>query len=118
MCGLVIALKFAPEKAGEDMLRIGMFAVLVLFVAMPLAQAKDVSAQQAGYNNALQRMERAEAESKADAQTVAETEKLIERKKKQLAEEQRKAELSRKNLLEAKEKLGQAQIILDKAWKE
>lgn len=117
-CRMVSAPNVAPKKAGEDMFKIGMFAVLVLFVAMPLAQAKDVSAQQAGYNNALQKMERAEAESKADAQAVAETEKLIERKKKQLAEEQRKAELSRKNFMEAKEKLDQAQIILDKAWKE
>jgi len=111
-------LKIAPKKAGDDMLKIGIFTVLVLFVAMPLAQAKDVSAQQAGYNNALQKMERAEAGSKADAQAVAETEKLIERKNKQLAEEQKKAELSRKNYMEAKEKLDQAQIILDKAWKE
>ena len=100
------------------MLKIGIFTVVALFVAMPLAQAKDVSAQQAGYNNALQKMERAESESKAHAQAVADTEKLIERKKKQLAEEQRKAELSRKNYLDAKEKLDQAQIILDKAWKE
>lgn len=100
------------------MLKIGFSAVLLIFVSMPWALAKDVSAQQAGYNNALQKLERAEAESKADAQAVADTEKLIERKKKQLAEEQKKAELSRKNLLDAKEKLEQAQMILDKAWKE
>ena len=100
------------------MLKIGIFTALVLFVAMPLAQANDVSAQQAGYNNALQKMERAEAVSKADAQAVADTERLIEKKNKQLADEQKKAEFSRKKLLEAKEKLEEAQAILDKAWKD
>lgn len=91
---------------------------MVLFVVVPLAQAKDVSVQQAGYNNALQKMEMAEEEYKTDARAVADTEKVIEKKKKQLAEEQKKAELSRKNYLEAKEKLEQAQNILDKAWKQ
>jgi protein tyrosine/serine phosphatase len=99
------------------MLRIGIFTALVLFV-VPLTQAKDVSVQQAGYNNALQRMEKAEEAYKADAQAVADTEKYIEKKKKQLAEEQKKADISRKNYLEAKEKLEQAQSALDKAWKE
>lgn len=84
----------------------------------PVVQAKDVSALQAGYNNALQKMERAEAEYKIDAQTVADTEKFIEKKKKQLAEEQKKAEISRRSYIESKEKLDQSQAILDKAWKE
>ena len=100
------------------MLRIKMFAAMALFVVVPWAQAKDVSVQQAGFNNALQKMERAEAEYKSDAQAVAESEKFIEKKKKQLAEEQKKAELSQKNYLEAKEKLEQAQAVLDKAWKD
>lgn len=100
------------------MLRNAIFAMLVMLVVAPLAQAKDVSAQQAGFNNALQKMEKAEAEYKADAQAVADTEKVIEKKKKQLAEEQKKAELSRKNYLDAKEKLEQAQTALDKAWAE
>jgi len=100
------------------MLKIKILAALLLLVMAPLSQAKDVSAQQAGFNNALQKMEKAEAEYKTDAQAVADTEKLIEKKKKQLAEEQKKAELSRKNYLEAREKLEQAQAALDKAWKE
>jgi hypothetical protein len=100
------------------MLKIKILAALLLLVMAPLSQAKDVSAQQAGFNNALQKMEKAEADYKTDAQAVADTEKLIEKKKKQLAEEQKKAELSRKNYLEAREKLEQAQAALDKAWKE
>jgi hypothetical protein len=100
------------------MLRVKFMVALFLLVIAPLAQAKDVSAQQAGYNNALQKMEKAETEYKTDAQAVADTEKFIEKKKKQLAEEQKKAELSRKNYLDSKEKLDQAQAALDKAWKE
>lgn len=100
------------------MLRFAKLAVLVLSLGAPLAHAKDVSVQQAGYNNALQKLERAEAEYKADTQSVSETEKIIEKKKSQLVEEQKKAELSRKKYLEAKEKLEQAQIALDKAWKD
>jgi len=99
------------------MLRIGIFAALLLSV-VPLVHAKDVSVQQAGYNNALQRMEKAEEAYKSDAQTVADTEKFIEKKKRQLAEEQKKADISRKNYQEAKEKLEQAQNALDRAWKE
>ena len=95
------------------------FTVLLLLCAfVQVTQAKDVSAQQAGYNNALQKVERAETESRADEQAVLETEKIIEKKTKQLAEEKRKAEISRKKLLDAKEALDQAQKILDKAWKE
>lgn len=100
------------------MLRIKIISASALLVFVSLAQAKDVSVQQAGYNNALQRMEKAEEAYKADAQVVADTESYIEKKKRQLAEEQKKAEFSKKNYLEAKEKLEQAQTVLDKAWKE
>lgn len=100
------------------MLKIGIVTTLLMFAAIPAASARDVSAQQAGLNYALQQMERAEAEYKSDTQRVADTEKVIEQKKKQLAEEQKKAELSKKNYLEAKEKVGKAQEILDRAWKE
>lgn len=100
------------------MLRIEIFTAMALLLVVPFAQAKDVSVQQAGYNNALQKMERAEAENKSDARAVADTEKVIEKKKKQLAEEQKKAEISSNKLLEAKAKLEQAQAVLDKAWKE
>jgi hypothetical protein len=89
-----------------------------MFAVAPVAQARDVSAQQAGLNYALQQMEKSETEYKADAQKVTDTEKVIEQKKKQLAEEQKKAELSRKSYLEAKEKVNKAQAALDRAWKE
>jgi hypothetical protein len=100
------------------MLRVGILIALFMFAAIPLAQAKDVSAQQAGLNYALQNMEKAEAEYKSDAQKVSETEKVLEQKKKQLAEEQKKAESSRTNYLQAKEKVSAAQAVLDRAWKE
>ncbi len=90
----------------------------VALLLMSVAQAKDVSIQQAGYNNALQKMERAEADYKNDAQAVADTEKLIERKNKQLAEEQKKTDISKAKYLAAKEQLEQAQAALDKAWKD
>jgi hypothetical protein len=85
---------------------------------LSVAQAKDVSLQQTGYNNALQKMDRAEVDYKSDAQSVTDTEKLIERKNKQLVEEQKKAELSKAKYLAAKEQLEQAQAALDKAWKD
>lgn len=107
-----------PSPGAENMSKVELLVFLLLSACVSLAQAKDVSVQQAGYNNALQKLERAEAEYKADTRAVAETEKLIEKKKKQLAEEQKKADISRKNYLEAKEKLDQSQAILDKAWKE
>ncbi len=100
------------------MLKIVIVAALALFIVTPWAQARDVSVQQTGYNNALQKMEKAEVEYKPDAQAVSDTEKLIEKKKAQLAGEQKKAELSRAKYLEAKEKLEQAQAALDRAWKD
>ena len=100
------------------MVKIGIVTALLICAVVPAASAKDVSAQQAGLNYALQQMEKTEAEYKSDAQKVADTEKVIEQKKRQLAEEQKKAELSRKNYQEAKEKLSKAQEILDRAWKE
>lgn len=100
------------------MLRYGKLFILVLMFATSFAQARDVSSQQAAYNNALQQSEKVEAEYKADAQAVIETEKLIEKKKLLLAEQQKKAELSRTTSSEAKAKLEQAQLALDKAWKD
>lgn len=102
----------------SSMFRSGWLAVILLLAGVPVAQAKDVSAQQAGLNYALQNLERAEAEYKADSNRVSETEKVIEQKKKQLAEEQKKAEQSRLNYLAAKEKASKAQEALDRAWKE
>jgi carboxylesterase type B len=106
------------HRQPRDMLKMRFSAFLFMCVCVSIAQAKDVSIQQAAYNNALQKMERAEAEHKANMQAVADTEKLLEMKKKQLAEEQKKAEISRKNYQVAREKLEQAQSALDKAWKE
>ena len=94
------------------------FVGLMCFFVLTLAEAKDVSVQQTGYNNALQKMERADEEYKIDAQTVADTEKIIERKKKELAEQQKKADTSKAKFLDAKEKHDQAQAVLDKAWKD
>jgi multidrug resistance efflux pump len=99
------------------MSRVG-FVLFLLSFLMSSVQAKDLSAQQAGFNNALKKMERAEALYKSDAQSVVDTEKAIEKKRQQLSEEQKKAELSQKNYLDAKEKLDQAQQILDQAWKD
>jgi hypothetical protein len=95
-----------------------MVAMVILLLSGTYVQAKDVSIQQTGYNNALKRMESAEVESNADAQAVADTEKLIEKKNRQLAEERKKADLSKAKFLDAKEKVEQAQVILDKAWKD
>ena len=100
------------------MSKILIVTALLMFALVPTVRAKDVSAQQAGLNYALQQMEKSEAEYKSDTQRVADTEKVIEQKNKQLAEEKKKAEQSRKNYLEAKEKLDKAQEILDRAWKE
>jgi hypothetical protein len=100
------------------MLKINIIFGALLFLLMTVSEAKDVSIQQTGYNNALRKMERAEADYKSDAEDVASTEKLIERKNKQLAEEQKKAELSKANYMAAKDQLEQAQSALDKAWKD
>jgi hypothetical protein len=100
------------------MLQYGVLFCLVLILVSSLAQAKDVSSQQAAYNNALQQMAKLEAEYKSDSQAVIDTEQLIEKKKVLLAEQQKKAALSRMKYIEAKEKLDQAQLALDKAWKD
>lgn len=106
------------DFSGIHMLKINIITAIALLVLTSAAHARDVSAQQAGYNNALQKLEKAEAEYKSDAQTVVDTEKFIEKKKKQLADEQKKAEASKKSFMESREKLEQAQAALDKAWKE
>ena len=99
------------------MFRVGILIAFALCIYMPFAQAKDVSMQQAAYNNALQKLERTEKEYKSDAQAVADTEKVIAKRQQQLAEEQKKAEISKKSYLDAKESLEQAQTALDNAWK-
>lgn len=98
---------------------------IVLIAFATIAQAKDVSAQQAGVEYARQEVEKADAQHKADLKEVAESEKLLEQRKKafelqtkQLADDRKKADLSKKHLQEANEKLNKAQTILDQAWKE
>lgn len=100
--------------------------VIVFLLALsPCAQAKDVSAQQAGVEYARQEVDKAEAQHKADLQVVAESEKLLEQRKKafeqqtrQLADDKKNAGLSKKRLQEASAKYNKAQAILDRAWKE
>jgi len=96
---------------------------LIAFSAV--AQAKDVSAQQAGVEYARQEVERADAQNKANLKDVKDAEALLEQKKKefeqqtkQLANDRKKAELSKQHLQEATVKFNKAQAILDQAWKE
>lgn len=99
-------------------MKISRVLLAVLLMQIQLAYSRDVSTQQTAYNNALKQFERAEERYKADADAVADLERDIERRKKQLAEEQKKLDISKSKYLEAKEKLDQAQMVLDKAWKE
>ena len=92
---------------------------------VPVAQAKDVSAQQAGVEYARQEAEKADVQHKSDLKDVSEAEKLLELRKKafeqqtkQLADDRKKAELSKKRLQEANAKLVKSQEILDQAWKQ
>lgn len=106
-------------------MRIQIILAILLATSAGIAQAKDVSAQQAGVEYARQETEKADAQHKSDLKDVAESEKLLEQRKKafeqqtkQLADDRKKAELSKKRLQEANEKLNKAQTILDQAWKE
>ena len=90
-----------------------------------IAQAKDVSAQQAGVEFARKEVEKADVVHKANLKEVGEAEKLLEQRKKAfeeqtkiLAEDRKKAELSKQSLQDANNKLNKAQAILDQAWKE
>jgi hypothetical protein len=105
-------------------INVALTALLLTFTAS-IAQAKDLSAQQAGVEYARQEVERADAQNKSDLKDVAESEKLLEQRKKafelqtkQLADDRKKAELSKKRLQEADAKYSKAQAILDQAWKE
>lgn len=99
-------------------------AVLLLgFVS--IAQAKDVSAQQAGVEYARQEVDKADVQHKADVNDVAAAEKLLEQRKKayeqqvtELELNKKKAELSKQRLQDANAKFSKAQAILDQAWKE
>lgn len=101
-----------------------MTAVLVA-VFSAVAQAKDVSAQQAGVEYARQEVEKADMQHKTDLKDLEDAEKVLEQRRKafehqtrQVADDRRKAELSKQQLQEANAKLNKAQAILDQAWKE
>lgn len=107
------------------MLKTRIMVAILLASFASIAQAKDVSAQQAGVEYARQEVEKADAQNKADLKEVVEAEKLLEQRRKafelqtkQLADDRKKAELSKKRLQEANAKYGKAQAILDQAWKE
>ena len=98
---------------------------IVMLSIVSIAQAKDVSAQQAGVEYARQEVEKADTQHKANLKEVSEAEKLLEQRKKAfeeqtkiLADDRKKAELSKQHLQEANAKLNKAQAILDQAWKE
>lgn len=98
---------------------------ILLLAFVSIAQAKDVSAQQAGVDYARQEVDKADAQHKANLKEVGEAEKLLEQRKKAfeeqtkvLADDRKKAELSKQHLQEANVKLNKAQTILDQAWKE
>lgn len=107
------------------MLKSQFIIAAVLLVCASVAQARDVSAQQAGVEYARQEVDKANSQHQSDLRDVADAEKLLEQRKKayeqqtkQLADDRKKAELSKKRLQEANAKYGKAQAILDQAWKE
>jgi hypothetical protein len=109
----------------KTILKIQITLAVLLAAFASIAQAKDVSAQQAGVEYARQEVERADAQHKANIKEVADATKLLEQRKKayeeqikQLLTDRKKAELSKQHLQEANEKFNKAQAILDQAWKE
>ena len=109
----------------KTILKIQITLAVLLIAFASIAQAKDVSAQQAGVEYARQEVERADAQNKANIKEVADSTKLLELRKKayeeqikQLLTDKKKAELSKQRLQEANEKYNKAQAILDQAWKE
>jgi hypothetical protein len=98
---------------------------MILVASSAVAQAKDVSAQQAGVEYARQEFEKADVTHKANLKDVADSERLLAQRKKayeeqikQLLNDRKKAELSKQHLQEANAKYSKAQAILDQAWKE
>jgi len=107
------------------MLNLQLSTAILMLALMPTANAKDVSAQQAGVEYARVEVEKLDKQHKDDLQDVVDAEKLLEERKKayedqskKLADDRKKAELSKKRLQEATSKYNKAQAILDQAWKE
>ncbi len=106
------------------MFRINAVIVLAILSAAPIAQAKDVTAQQAGVEYARGLVEKSQLAHKEDLLNVTDSEKHVDESKKKLEEakkkleaDKKKAELSQQQLDEANAKLTRAQNLLDEAWK-
>lgn len=93
-----------------------LFALLVAMA--PLAQAKDVSAQQVGVEYARGNLEQADKVHKASLEQLAESEKRLAEAQQRLTEDKLKEADSKKKLDEANARFIKAQQLLDKAWKE
>ena len=109
----------------KNNLKIQVALAILLAAFFHMADAKDVSAQQAGVEYAHQEVDKADVQHKADLKEVSEAEKLLEQRKKAfeeqtkvLADDKKKAELSKQRLQDANSKLNKAQTTLDQAWKE
>ena len=109
----------------KNTIKIQVPLAILLATFFQMAEAKDVSAQQAGVEYARQEVDKADAQHKANLKEVSEAEKLLEQRKKAfeeqtkvLADDKKKAELSKQRLQDANLKLNRAQTILDQAWKE
>ncbi len=111
------------EMATISKNQIALAVLLLGFVS--IAQAKDVSEQQAGVEYARQEVDKADAQHKTDVDDVAAAERLLEQRKKayeqqamELELDKKKAESSKQRLQNANAKFSKAQAILDQAWKE
>jgi len=109
----------------KNNLKIQIPLAILLAAIIHMAEAKDVSAQQAGLAYAQQEVDKADAQHKANLKEVSEAEKLLEQRKKAfedqtkvLADDKKKAELSKQHLQDANIKRNKAQTTLDQAWKE
>jgi exonuclease VII small subunit len=99
------------------MLKTGL--LLTVLVSMtPLAQARDVTAQQVGLEYARENLERAELEYKEARQRVTDSEKRLADAQARVEADRQSAATSKKNLDEAGAKHVRAQQLLDQAWKQ
>jgi peptidoglycan hydrolase CwlO-like protein len=99
------------------MLKQSLILALLLSVTS-LAEAKDVSAQQAGVEYARGNQEKADTEYKDSLQRVADSEKRLADAQKRLNEDKQKSADAKKHLDETKAKYVKAQEWLDQAWKQ
>jgi len=97
---------------------------LAILAVSHIAEAKDVSGQQASVEYARGVTEKAQSVHKNNLERVADSEKRVEQARKQLEEakkqledDKKKTELSKQQIDEANAKLMRAQNLLDEAWK-